>query len=267
MGLLRNGFKAALQQYETQVGLWLALASPYSAEICAGAGFDWLLIDGEHAPNDVRSILQQLQTLAAYPVRPVVRPAVGDVHVIKQLLDIGADSLLIPMVESAQQARHLVSAVRYPPLGVRGVGSALARASRWNGIDGYLQSADREVCLIAQVENAAGLKNLEEIASVEGVDGIFFGPADLAASLGYLGNPTHAEVQRVIVDAIQRVRDIGKPSGVLSSDEQFAQLCMKSGSTFVAVGTDTTILSRNCRELAQRFKRPTHTLPRSRDAY
>jgi 4-hydroxy-2-oxoheptanedioate aldolase len=267
MDLLRNSFKATLQRNETQIGLWLALASPYSAEICAGVGFDWLLIDSEHAPNDVRTILQQLQTLAAYPVRPVVRPPVGDVHLIKQLLDIGADSLLIPMVESAEQARQLVTAVRYPPRGIRGVGSALARASRWNGIDGYLQNADREVCLIAQIENTAGLKNLEEIASVDGVDGIFFGPADLAASLGYLGNPTHAEVQRVIVDAIQRVSSIGKPSGVLSSDEQFARLCMASGCSFVAVGADTTLLSRHCRELAQRFKHSSPAMPQPGGVY
>jgi len=267
MDLLRNGFKAALHQNETQIGLWLALASPYSAEICAGAGFDWLLVDGEHAPNDIRSILQQLQTLAAYPVRPVVRPPVGDVHLLKQLLDIGANTLLIPMVESAEQARELVSAVRYPPHGIRGVGSALARASRWNGIEGYLPKADREVCLIAQVESAVGLKNLEEIAAVDGVDGIFFGPADLAASLGYLGDPTHAEVQRVIVDAIQRVHSIGKPSGVLSSDEQFARLCLSSGCSFVAVGADTTLLSRHCRELARQFKQPIHGTPQSKDVY
>jgi 4-hydroxy-2-oxoheptanedioate aldolase len=267
MDLLRNSFKAALQHNETQVGLWLALASSYSAEICAGAGFDWLLIDGEHAPNDVRSILQQLQTLAAYPVRPVVRPPVGEVHLIKQLLDIGADSILVPMVESAEQARHLVSAVRYPPLGIRGVGSALARASRWNGIDGYLQNADREVCLIAQVESAAGLRNLDEIASVDGVDGIFFGPADLAASLGYLGNPTHAEVQHVIGDGITRVSQMGKASGVLSSDEQFARLCLAAGCSFVAVGADTTLLSRGCRELAHRFRQHGHSIAQSRDVY
>jgi 4-hydroxy-2-oxoheptanedioate aldolase len=196
-----------------------------------------------------------------------VRPPVGEVHLIKQLLDIGANSLLIPMVESAEQARHLVSAVRYPPHGIRGVGSALARASRWNGIDGYLQSADREVCLIAQVESVAGLKNLEEIASVDGVDGIFFGPADLAASLGYLGNPTHAEVQRVIVDAIQRARHMGKASGVLSSDEHFARLCLTSGCSFVAAGADTTLLSRNCRELAQRFKQPISSISQRSDVY
>jgi 4-hydroxy-2-oxoheptanedioate aldolase len=267
MDVLRNRFKAALQQNETQIGLWLALASPYSAEICAGAGFDWLLIDGEHAPNDLRSILQQLQTLAAYPVRPVVRPPVGEVHLIKQLLDIGADTLLIPMVESAEQARQLVSAVRYPPHGIRGVGSALARASRWNGIDSYVQSANREVCLIAQVESAAGLENLEEIASVDGIDGIFFGPADLAASLGYLGNPTHAEVQRVIVDAIRRTHHMGIASGILSADEQFARVCMSSGCSFVAVGADTTLLARNCRELAQRFKQPIHSIPQSKDVY
>ena len=156
MHSLTNTFKAALQRNDPQFGLWLGLADSYSAEICAGAGFDWLLIDGEHAPNDVRTILGQLQALAAYPVHPVVRPPIGDVHLLKQLLDIGAQNLLIPLVESAEYARLLVSATRYPPVGIRGVASALARAARWSRVPNYLETADAEICLLVQIETRKG---------------------------------------------------------------------------------------------------------------
>ena len=249
-----NPFKAALAAGTVQVGLWLALADPYSAEICAGAGFDWLLIDGEHAPNDIRSILAQLQALAPYPTHAVVRPPIGDTHTLKQLLDLGAQSILVPMVESAAQAVQIVAAVRYPPAGVRGVGSALARASRWNAIPQYLQNADSEVCLILQIESRSGLDALEAIASVPGVDGIFLGPADLAASLGQLGNPSHPAVQQAIRDAIARTRTAGKPVGILSADEDQARLWLSLGATFVAVGADTTLLARSTRALADRFR-------------
>ena len=202
MDVLTNRFKAALRAGQPQIGLWLGLADPYSAEICAGAGFDWLLIDGEHAPNDVRSILAQLQTLAPYPVSPIVRPPIGETYLIKQLLDIGAQTLLIPMVETAAQAAALVAAVRYPPAGVRGVGSALARASRWQRVPGYLERADAEICLLVQVETRTGLDNLDAIATVEGVDGVFIGPADLSAALGHRGNPGHPDVQEAIQGGI-----------------------------------------------------------------
>ena len=249
-----NSFKKALASGHVQIGLWLALADAYSAEICAGAGFDWLLIDAEHAPNDVRTILAQLQALAAYPVQALVRPPVGDTHLIKQLLDLGAQTLLIPMVETAAQARQLVAAARYPPAGVRGVGSALARASHWNGVSDYLGGADAQVCLILQIESAKGLEALEEIAAVPGVDGLFLGPADLAASLGYLGQPTHSTVQAAIRGALQRAGSVGLPIGILSADEEQARLWISLGASFVAVGSDTTLLARSARALAQRFK-------------
>ncbi|WP_309571210.1 4-hydroxy-2-oxoheptanedioate aldolase [Deinococcus sp.] len=252
---LANPLKVALAAGEAQIGLWVGLADPYSAEICAGAGFDWLLIDGEHAPNDVRSTLAQLQALAPYPVTPVVRPPVGDTHLIKQYLDLGVQSLLIPMVESAEQARALVAATRYPPRGVRGVGSALARASRWSRMPDYVHRADDQVCLLMQVESAAGLAALDSILAVEGVDGVFIGPADLSASLGHLGHPEHPDVVAAIDDAIRRIVASGKAAGILSTDEAQAQAYLSAGCTFVAVGVDATLFARVTQELAARFGR------------
>nr|WP_255639049.1 4-hydroxy-2-oxoheptanedioate aldolase [Deinococcus betulae] len=249
-----NLFKAALKRGEPLIGLWLALADPYSAELCAGAGFDWLLVDGEHAPNDVRSTLAALQAIAPYPVQTLVRPPVGSAVLIKQLLDIGAHTLLIPMVETAEQARDLVAATRYAPRGVRGVGAALARASGFGRDAAYLQAADEQVCLLLQVESVAGLAALDEIAAVDGVDGVFIGPADLAASMGVLGQPGHPDVQEAIRDAARRIRAAGKAAGILSTDEAVARTYLEWGYSFVAVGTDVTLLSRATTALAARFK-------------
>jgi len=250
-----NPFKRALRDGRTQIGLWLALASPYTAEICATAGFDWLLIDGEHAPNDVRSILAQLQALAAYPVSPVVRAVTGEVALIKQLLDIGAQTLLIPMVESAEQAHQLVAAVRYPPRGVRGIGAAIARASRWQAIPDYLATGDDEICLLVQVESKAGLANLAAIAAVEGVDGVFLGPSDLSASFGYRGNPGHPEVVAAIESAIATIIAKGNVAGLLTYDEKLARRYLELGARFVAVGAEVTLLAAAVRALAKTFDR------------
>jgi 4-hydroxy-2-oxoheptanedioate aldolase len=256
MDIKKNTFKAALKSGErAQIGLWLGLTDPICGEICAGAGFDWLLIDGEHAPNDVRSILTQLQAVAPYPVHPIVRPVSGDVQLIKQLLDIGAQTLLVPMVESAEQAKLLVSAMRYPPGGIRGVGAALARASQWNRVTNYLHEANDEMCLLVQVETRAGLKNLDAIAAVEGVDGIFIGPSDLSAALGHLGKPGHAEVQHAIEDAIRRIRAAGRAAGILSTDETVSHHYVSLGCTFVAVGLDGNLLMRATQDLARKFKK------------
>ncbi|KAF1050895.1 MAG: 4-hydroxy-2-oxo-heptane-1,7-dioate aldolase [Stenotrophomonas maltophilia] len=254
MQLPVNTFKQRLLQGPAQIGLWLGLADAYCAELAANAGFDWLLIDGEHAPNDLRSLLGQLQAVAAYPSQPVIRPVLGDTALIKQLLDLGAQTLLVPMVESAEQARELVRAMRYPPGGVRGVGSALARASRWNAIGDYLQHADEQMCLLVQIENLEGLANLDDIAAVEGVDGVFIGPADLSASMGQRGNPGHPEVQAAIENAIRRIRAAGKAPGILSADERLARRYIELGAAFVAVGVDTTVLMRGLQALAARFK-------------
>ncbi|WP_339529967.1 4-hydroxy-2-oxoheptanedioate aldolase [Pseudomonas mucidolens] len=249
-----NTFKLRLQSGETQIGLWLGLADAYCAELAANAGFDWLLIDGEHAPNDLRGMLGQLQAIAPYPSHPVIRPVIGDPALIKQVLDLGVQTLLVPMVESADQARELVKAIHYPPHGVRGVGSALARASRWNSIPGYLDKADEQMCLLVQIENREGLANLDAIVAVDGVDGVFIGPADLSASMGYRGNPAHPEVQAAIEDAIARVRKAGKAAGILSADQTLAKRYIELGAAFVAVGVDTTILMRGLQSLAATFK-------------
>jgi len=249
-----NTFKQRLQSGETQIGLWLGLADPYCAELAANAGFDWLLIDGEHAPNDLRSLLGQLQAIAPYPSQAVIRPVIGDTALIKQVLDIGAQTLLVPMVETAEQARQLVRAMRYPPSGVRGVGSALARASRWNTLPGYLDHADAQMCLLVQIENREGLANLDAICAVEGVDGVFIGPADLSAAMGHRGNPGHPEVQAAIEDAIVRIRDAGKAAGILSADQKLARRYIELGAAFVAVGVDTTVLMRGLQGLAGMFK-------------
>jgi 4-hydroxy-2-oxoheptanedioate aldolase len=249
-----NPFKAALKAGHSQIGLWLGLADAYSAELLAGAGFDWLLIDGEHAPNDVRSMLGQLQAVAPYPSHPVVRPAWNDPVLIKQILDIGAQTLLLPMVQNGTEAARAVASTRYPPQGIRGVGSALARASRWNRVDGYLKKAEDEICVLVQIETRQALENLDEIAATEGVDGVFIGPADLSADLGYIGQPAHPEVQTAIEDAIKRIRAHGKAAGILMADEKLARHYLELGAQFVAVGVDTTLLARTAEALAQRFK-------------
>lgn len=249
-----NTFKQRLRSGEAQIGLWLGLADAYCAELAANAGFDWLLIDGEHAPNDLRTLLGQLQAVAPYPSQPVIRPVIGDTALIKQVLDIGVQTLLVPMVESADQARELVRAIHYPPHGVRGVGSALARASRWNSIPGYLDKADEQMCLLVQIESREGLANLDAIAAVDGVDGVFIGPADLSASMGFRGNPGHPDVQAAIEAAIARIRQAGKAAGILSADETLARRYLELGAAFVAVGVDTTVLMRGLQTLAATFK-------------
>ena len=254
MQLPVNTFKQALRAGQPQIGLWVGLADAYVAELLATSGFDWLLLDGEHAPNDVRSLLAQLQAVAPYPVTPIVRPVIGDAALIKQLLDVGAQTLLVPMVETAEQARALVAAMRYAPRGVRGVGTALARAARWGQVDGYLERAEQELCLLLQVESVRGMDNLEAILAVEGVDGVFFGPADLSASMGLLGEPAHPQVQQAILDGIAVVRAAGKAAGVLAPDPKLARRYLDAGALFVAVGVDTTLLTRACRELAAAYK-------------
>lgn len=255
MDQLKNSFKTALLQKQPQIGLWLVLANAYTAEICAGAGFDWLLIDGEHSPNSIPLILQQLQAVAPYPAAPVVRVPWNDTVLIKQVLDLGAQNLLVPMVQNAEEAARAVAATRYPPAGVRGVGSAGARASRWNRIPDYLHRANDEVCVLVQLETPEALQNLEAIAAVEGVDGIFIGPADLSASMGHIGNPGHPEVQAAIDDAIKRILKAGKAPGILHSDTSLCQHWLDLGAVFVAVGLDGALLARSAERLVANFKK------------
>ncbi|MEO5671848.1 MAG: 4-hydroxy-2-oxoheptanedioate aldolase [Ramlibacter sp.] len=252
-----NPFKQSLRDKRAQIGLWVGLADHYVTEICAGAGFDWLLLDGEHSPNDLRSLLQQAQVIAAYPAsHAIARVPMGHGHVgqalIKQYLDLGIQTLLVPMVDTAEQARELVRSMRYPPGGVRGMGGA--RASRWGRYPNYAKEANAEVCLLVQVETREALDNLEAIAAVEGVDGIFIGPADLSASLGHVGNAGHAEVQAAIEGAIQRINAAGKAAGILTPDEALARHYLELGATFVAVGIDNNLLARATSALAAKFK-------------
>ncbi|HHT7416400.1 TPA: 4-hydroxy-2-oxoheptanedioate aldolase [Raoultella ornithinolytica] len=250
---MNNTFKEALQAGRPQIGLWLGLCSSYSAELLAGAGFDWLLIDGEHAPNNVQTVLTQLQAIAPYSSQPVVRPSWNDPVQIKQLLDIGAQTLLVPMVQNAEEAQLTVKATRYPPAGIRGVGSALARASRWNRVPDYIHQANDAMCVLVQIETREALKNLPQILAVEGVDGVFIGPADLSADMGFGGNPQHPEVQAAIESAIVLIREAGKAPGILMANEQLAKRYLELGALFVAVGVDTTLLARGAEALAARF--------------
>ena len=252
-----NPFKLALAQKRLQIGLWLGLASPYTTEICAGAGFDWLLIYGEHAPNDLNSILAQLQAIAAYPAsHAIARVPVGHGQVgaalIKQYLDLGVQTILVPMVDTAEQARAVVQAARYPPQGIRGM--AGARASRWGRIADYGRRANEQICVLVQAETQAALDNLDDIAGVEGVDGVFIGPADLSASLGHVGEPEHPRVRAAIEDAFKRIARAGKASGILMADEAQARHYIGLGGLFVAVGLDSNLLARHSEALAARFR-------------
>jgi 4-hydroxy-2-oxoheptanedioate aldolase len=249
-----NSFKRALREGKPQIGLWVGMVNPSVAELLAGVGFDWLCLDAEHSPNDVRTVLAQLQAIAPYPVQAVVRPVHGASEILKQYLDIGVQTILVPMIETPEQAARVVAATRYPTRGHRGVASATTRASRWGRIERYFQRADEEVCVVVQVESVKGMTNLAEIAAVEGVDGVFFGPADLAASMGYLGNPMEPQVQRSILEGIATVRQAGKAAGSLTADRRLARQYLSLGASFVAVGIDMMVLSQAAAELAAEFK-------------
>lgn len=252
MDLPRNTFKAALLAGRSQIGLWCSLPGGYAAELVAGSGFDWLLFDTEHSPGDPLTVLPQLQAAAPYPVAPVVRPATNDAVLIKRFLDLGAQTLLIPYVQTPEEAAAAVAAMRYPTRGIRGV-SALTRATRFGRVADYARRAEEELCLLVQIETGEALRRLEEIAAVDGVDGVFIGPADLAASLGHVGEAGHPEVVAAVEDAVRRLRAIGKPAGILTPDVAFARRCVELGTTFTAVGVDTGLLVRAVDALARNF--------------
>lgn len=249
----RNSFKAAIRENRFQLGLWVALASPYAAEVVAGSGYDWLLIDGEHAPNDLPLLAAQFGAAANGGSHAIVRLPVGDTALIKQALDTGVQTLLIPMVDNVEQARQLVRAVRYPPHGVRGVGAALGRATNFGRIGDYLQNANDEICLLLQIESRAGLDAIDEIAALDGVDGLFIGPADLAADMGHLGNPGHPEVRAAIVDAFARIESAGKARGIMTLDLKQARDYRALGADFMAIGTDVTVLVSATEALRREF--------------
>ena len=243
-----NSFKHRLATGQRLIGCWAGFADPYPTEVMASAGFDWLVIDGEHAPNDLRTIMAQLVAMKGARSHPVVRLPMGETWAIKQVLDAGAQTLLIPMVESAEQAHDLVRAMRYPPHGVRGAGAALARASEFSAIPDYVTTANDQMCLLVQVETRAGLENLEAILAVEGVDGVFIGPADLAADLGYPGNSAAAPVVAAIQQALATIAASPKAAGILAVDDETAQTYASWGAQFLAVGIDVVMLARTARE-------------------
>jgi 4-hydroxy-2-oxoheptanedioate aldolase len=248
-----NRLKIRFENKDLTTGLWLSMAHSYATEIAGYIGFDWLLIDGEHAPNDMRAIMEQLQVLGNSTSPVVVRPPSSEVYLIKQLLDMGAQSLLLPMIESGEQAELMVRAVRYPPAGIRGVGAGSARASRFSTLDNYTATADAEICLILQVESRAGIAALDDIASTEGVDCIFIGPSDLSADMGHLGNPFAPEVQAVIEDAIKRIHGHSKAVGIYMTDETYARHYQTLGVNMIAVGADVAVLTSGLKALKRLY--------------
>ncbi len=242
------------QTDRSQVGMWVCSGSTTNAEICAGSGVDWLLLDGEHSPLSLSSIQTQLQVIAAYATTPVVRVPANDRVLIKQYLDVGAQNILVPMVNSAAEAREAVRAMRYPPEGVRGVGSALARGARWNRVDSYLSKANTElVSLIVQIETVEAAKNAHEIASTEGVDAVFIGPSDLAASMGLIGQQEHPDVLSQVYQVVEAVRAAGRPVGVNAFVPERAHAYLDDGVDFILVGADVSLLARHSEALATHF--------------
>ena len=253
MELPRNNFKHAIAAGTQQLGLWSSLSSNYTVEVIAGAGYDWILLDTEHSPNDLESVLIQLQVAAAYPTHPVVRVAWNDTVRIKRYLDIGAQTLLVPFVQNAQEARAAVAATRYPPHGVRGVAGS-TRATRFGRVKDYARRAHDELCLLVQVETQQALENIEAICAIEGVDGLFIGPADLHASLGYAGETGNPAVVPMIEDAIRRIRKAGKAPGVLTSAESEVRRYIQAGCLFTAVGSDAGLLARGAEQLLAKYR-------------
>jgi 4-hydroxy-2-oxoheptanedioate aldolase len=255
MDLPINSFKRALASGRQQIGLWSSLANHVTVEILAGAGFDWLLLDCEHSANEPPMVHSQLQAATGGTAHPVVRPPWNDAVMLKRLLDLGVQSFLIPYVQTREEAEHAVAAVRYPPRGIRGFASA-SRSSRYGRVKDYHTRCEEELCVLVQVETQQGLDNLEAIAAVDGIDGVFIGPGDLSAAIGHLGNPGHPEVQKVIEDTIDRIRTTGKAPGILTGDVTLAQRYIERGCRFTAVGADVAILVKGAEQLARTFKQP-----------
>lgn len=253
MDLPKNHFKAGLAAGRQQIGIWVSIPGSGHAESIAGCGFDWMLIDTEHSVMDLATVQAMLQAAAPYATQTLVRPGSLDLVEIKRLLDIGAQTILVPYVQSAEEAARAVQAVRYPPHGVRGV-AGITRASRYGAVEGYNARADAEVCLLVQVETKATLPHIEAICAVDGVDGVFIGPADLAASMGHPGNPGHPEVKAAVLEAVRRIRKAGKPAGILTLDPEFLKEAMAAGTLFTAVDVDQAILLRGARDLAKKWK-------------
>jgi len=254
MQLTINRFKEAILQARPQIGLWCSLCSNVVAEVIGGAGFDWILIDTEHAPNELPMVLGQLQGLVGSPSAPVVRPAWNDMVLMKRLLDIGVQNFLVPYVQTPEEARAAVAATRYPPQGIRGV-AVTHRANQYGRVKDYYKRANEEICLIVQIETALALKNIEAIAAVDGVNALFIGPSDLAAALGHLGDNGHPEVRAAIAEGFRRIRKSGKAPGILAPIEADARHWLSEGCIVLAVGSDVGLLARQSEELAAKFRK------------
>lgn len=253
IGAMQNKLKQALADGKRQIGLWIALANPYTAEICAVSGFDWLLFDGEHSPIDVPVLVSQLQAVSGAGVEVVARPPIAEPWIIKQYLDIGIRNLLVPLVRDANHAADIVRMTKYPPEGIRGVGAGIARASNWNRNNQYLAEANDGICLIVQVETVEALNDLEAIVRTDGVDGIFLGAADLSSALGYRGQPTHPDVVRRIEEAIALICSCGKAAGALTANIDSGKRYLEIGCTFVGVGNDVGLLAGGADRLAAAY--------------
>jgi len=243
-----NTFKQAIGELKPQIGIWSSMCSIIAADLLGTAGFDWVLIDMEHSPNDMMSVLGQLQAYEVGGTSPVVRPPWNDAVTIKRLLDLGVVSLLIPMVQNAEEARAAVRATRYPPNGIRGV-SLAQRSNRYGRITDYLDRIEKEICVLVQIETREALGRIEEIAAVEGVDGVFFGPADLSADMGLIGKMTHDDVTAAIAEGARKVAGVGKPTGILIGDMKLVAHWLRSGMSFVACGSDLGLLARGAEAL------------------
>lgn len=253
MDVTRNAFKRAIGSLRPQIGLWSSSCSSTVAEIISRVGFDWIVIDTEHAPNELPDVIAHLRAMEGGTAMPVVRPAWNDVVLIKRFLDAGAQTLLVPFVQNADEAARAVAAMRYPPRGVRGVGLN-HRANRYGAVASYFEQAEDELCLLVQIETGAALASLEAIAAVDGIDGVFIGPSDLAADLGHLGDNRHPDVESAIAEALARCRAVGKPAGILTGIEEDAHRYLGMGFTFVAIGNDLGLLRRASGDLVARFK-------------
>lgn len=250
----QNRLKAALSRGDMQIGLWLGLASPVAAELAATSGFDWCLIDGEHGPNTLGSILEQLRAIEGQGTQAVVRVPVTEDWMLKQVLDIGVQSVLVPMVNTGDDARRIARACRYPPQGTRGVGADMVRASRFNAIGDYAATANDEICVMVQVESAEAVENIDEIAATEGVDVVFVGPADLSSDMGFHTRPDAPEVLAAIDHAARRIRAAGKVAGIISGDPaKFAGL-RDQGFTFLGVGAEVVVLANALRALSAKAR-------------
>jgi len=250
----RNRFKAGLESGITQFGLWLGIPDNTVAEMMAGAGFDWLLVDHEHGPFELRDVMSHLQAMASYDVAPIVRPVDGNPGLLKKLCDIGAQSFIVPMIDTAEQAEAVVRAVKYPHDGSRGLGTSMARAARWNTVADYAQCANDEICVIVQAETVTAIENLKAIASTNGVDGVFIGPSDLSASMGQLGDVSHPDVVETVSAGLRTIRAAGKHAGLLCLDASKVPDYVGCGANFVGIGVDTLLLGNSARSLAAHFK-------------